>query len=264
MMTFVDIHGHYAWNVDDGIRSREEAEKALKSAKEANIDTIVATPHIIPGRQTLKDINRIKDRINELKVLANKYNIAVYEGCELFLNEDTVSALNEGVYIPIEKTKYLLCEFDVRHELDDDERKVEERLHEIRVRGYIPLIAHVERYFHGKIDIDRVQYFIDNGCAIQLNASSLIGIMGKHAKQNALILIDEGMAHVISTDTHRASGGRTPATMCNCYQELEKEYSEEILQLLMHDNAMHIISDEPVEFIEPTKRSFLSKLLKRR
>ena len=28
-MSFIDIHGHYAWNIDDGMPSYEDARKAL-------------------------------------------------------------------------------------------------------------------------------------------------------------------------------------------------------------------------------------------
>lgn len=32
-MAFIDIHSHYAWNVDDGIETREDAQAALKKLK---------------------------------------------------------------------------------------------------------------------------------------------------------------------------------------------------------------------------------------
>ena len=32
-MAFIDIHGHYAWDIDDGMPSLEDAKKALEKAK---------------------------------------------------------------------------------------------------------------------------------------------------------------------------------------------------------------------------------------
>lgn len=29
-LEFIDLHGHYAWNIDDGIDSQENAKKVLK------------------------------------------------------------------------------------------------------------------------------------------------------------------------------------------------------------------------------------------
>ena len=50
-MSFIDLHCHMAWDIDDGIDSREEAEKALQQAKADGIVTLAVTPHFIPGAQ---------------------------------------------------------------------------------------------------------------------------------------------------------------------------------------------------------------------
>ena len=101
-MQFIDIHGHYAWGIDDGIANQDEAIKALKLAKENNISSIVATPHVVPGTHNETDIQHFKKRINDLKLLAQQENITVYEGCELFLNHD---------YIPVSYTHLTLPTF---------------------------------------------------------------------------------------------------------------------------------------------------------
>ena len=254
-MQFIDIHGHYAWDVDDGIPSKEDAIKALEIAKENNITTIVATPHVIPGSHTLDEIHELKERIQELKQLAQKQNIKVFEGCELFLNHDCIDSIQEGLFIPIENTHYLLVEFDVRKELGSS-HEVEDFLYEIEVKGLTPIIAHVERYFKDGIDIDRIQEFIDSGYVIQVNASSLLGIHGKTVKKNAYDLIDEGLAHVIASDTHRCEGHRIPRLQ-ETFDLLSKKYDYQVLKTLMYDNPEHILHDENVEDIE-VKTSFLS------
>lgn len=83
-MQFIDIHGHYAWDIDDGIPTKDDAIKALKIAKENNITALVATPHVVPGTHNETDIQHFKNRIAELKKLAEEYQIHVFEGCELF------------------------------------------------------------------------------------------------------------------------------------------------------------------------------------
>ena len=46
-MSFIDIHGHYAWNIDDGMPSYEDARKALELARENRISAIVNfTPYM--------------------------------------------------------------------------------------------------------------------------------------------------------------------------------------------------------------------------
>ena len=167
-MSFIDIHGHYAWNIDDGMPSYEDARKALELARENRISAIVATPHVTPGVHTKDDIHDFIQRIDDLRMLATEYNIDILDGCELFLNHDYQKALDQNLFIPIENTQYVL------------------------------------------VDIERVNGFIESGCIIQVNATSFLGYHGKQAKKIAFQLLDEGLIHVIATDTHRATGSRKP------------------------------------------------------
>ena len=125
-MAFIDIHGHYAWNIDDGMPSYEDARKALELARENRISAIVATPHVTPGVHTKDDIHDFIQRIDDLRMLATEYNIDILDGCELFLNHDYQKALDQNLFIPIENTQYVLVEFDVRKEIGN-EQEIEER-----------------------------------------------------------------------------------------------------------------------------------------
>lgn len=260
-MKFIDIHGHYAWDIDDGIPSKEDAIKALDIASHNNIVAIVATPHVIPGSHTIDDIQNIKKRILELKNLAIQNNIYVFEGCELFLNHDCIQAIHNELFIPFENTHYLLVEFDVRKELGSYD-EVEDYLYEIEMKGYTPIIAHIERYFKDVLDIERIQEFIDNGYVIQINASSLLGYHGKHAQKFAYELINHGLVHVIASDTHRCEGRRIPCLQ-DTFDLLSKKYDYQTLKTLMFGNPLHILNDENVDMIE-MKKSFFKKFFKRR
>ena len=135
-------------------------------------------------------------------------------------------------------------------------------LYEIQYKKYTPVIAHVERYFKDSLDIERIQDFIDNGYLIQVNATSFLGYHGKHAQKFAYQLLNQGLLHVIATDTHRCDGHRSP-----CLQEvfdlLVKKYSYEDIHTLMYENPLHIINNEEVDLIEG-KTSFFKKIFKRR
>lgn len=260
-MNFIDIHGHYAWDVDDGIPTKEDAYQALLLAKQNHITSIVATPHVVCGMHNQNDISHILSRIQELKDMGNNLGINIYSGCELFLNHDCIESLHHNHFIPIENTHYLLVEFDVRKELGDED-EVEDYLHEIEILGYTPIIAHVERYFKKEIDIDRVRDFIDNGYIIQVNATSLLGVHGKTTKKNAYTLLDNGLIHVIASDTHRCTGHRIPCLL-DVYDLISKKYDYHILKTLMFDNPQHILNNEDVELIQ-VKKSFFKNLFQRR
>lgn len=260
-MNFIDIHGHYAWNIDDGIQTKEESLLALDIARDNGIVKIVATPHIVPGSHNKEDIQDIRQRIQELKYCANQKNIEVQEGCELFLNHDCIKSIHQQLFIPFEGTKYILVEFDVRKELGES-YEVEDYLYEIEVAGYTPIIAHVERYFKNELDIDRIEDMIDNGYIIQINSSSLLGYHGKHAQKFAYQLINEGLVHVIASDTHSATGKRIPA-LKDVYNILSKKYDYQTLKLLMFDNPQRILNNQNIERIKVKEKSFFSRFKRR-
>ena len=75
--------------------------------------------------------------------------------------------------------------------------------------GYIPLIAHIERYMCIVKEIDRAYELSNMGAFIQVNASSVIGESGKDIKKFIKKLMKDEMVDVIGTDAH-SNGGRAP------------------------------------------------------
>ena len=251
-MAFIDIHSHYAWNVDDGIETREDAQAALKKAQIQNITKIVATPHLTPGTTTAKEFEQIKERIEELKKLAKEYQIEIYPGCEVMLNGDYLELLDNHQYLTINNGPYLLVEFNVTQKLPED---YDDRLYEYGIKQKI-VIAHVERYFHHSIDLNLIQEWIDRGYIIQVNSTSLSGIPGSMIQENAYQLLDNGMVHVIANDVHRPNGKRS-VNLQETYEVLAKKYQAEDLTRLMYDNPLAIINGHAPELIKVRKISKL-------
>lgn len=252
-MEFIDLHCHMAWDIDDGFESREDAEKALHQAREDGICGIVATPHFIPGVHDSEDVMYMNRRIRELREAAASYGIEVYSGSEVFLNDDYLDMIDRKECNTLNDTRYLLCEFDVRKDIDKNEQ-AEEQLYELAIRGFVPIIAHVERYFHGDIDTGRVRAWIDEGYVIQMNRTSLLGMHGKQMQKNARKLLQEGLVHVAASDAHRPQGKRI-CRMSDVYACIGKEAGRETADILCRINPGHILRDEDVERSKAVKRS---------
>lgn len=77
---------------------------------------------------------------------------------------------------------------------------LQEILRRIKSRGYVPVLAHPERYMY----IARAEYaqLKAEGVEFQLNLPSLSGLYGKHARAKAEWLRRRGFYEYMGTDVH--------------------------------------------------------------
>lgn len=261
-MGLIDIHNHIAWDIDDGMPTKEDAVISLVTAKEDGINTIIATPHFVPGSQNVEEINQMNQRISELKELASDFDIEIYSGSEVFLNHEYLDMIDSKTCNTLAGSDYLLVEFDVRRNMDNNDY-AEDYLYELTVRGYKPVIAHVERYFPKGIDIDRVTSWIEMGCYIQINRTSILGTHGDVCRKNASKLLKDGIAHIVASDSHRSNGNRI-AKLSDVYQILEKDYGKDNADLLVSRNPKHIILNQDLETMEITRKKSLFERIRKR
>lgn len=252
MMTFTDLHSHIAWDVDDGCSCIEETTDALSMAKEDGILHIASTPHIIPGYTSKEEIADIRERQEELKELAASMGITVYSAGEIRLNENFLNGLLNNLYPVINNGPYMLVEFCVNEDFSS-QAHLADLLYEIKVRKMIPVIAHVERYFHKKLDFEVLDEWMDAGFVFQINATSLRGEDSPRSKKNAWTLLKKGYAHLVATDTHHASGRRIEE-LSSVYDAIAYEIGEDAAELLLVDNPQAILRGEEVEDLEPTEK----------
>lgn len=250
-MELIDIHNHIAWNVDDGIKTKKAAQETLLRAKEDGIRRIVATPHIIPGRQSYDDFLNIKKRISEVQVIAEQQGITIYPGSEVMLNDAYLDWLDKGWFYTLANSRYVLCEFDVGKDIALNE-KAEDQLYEISIRGLVPVIAHIERYFHSGVDMDRVRQWMQNRYVLQMNRTSLLGMHGKQIQRNAKKLLKAGLIHVIASDAHHVDRGRI-SRLSDVYHIVEKKMGQTAAELLFYTNPLHLLHDEDVERLSGTR-----------
>ncbi|WP_294731360.1 tyrosine-protein phosphatase [uncultured Faecalibaculum sp.] len=249
MKKFTDIHSHVAWDIDDGIPSRDQAQKALMMAAEDGIGTIASTPHMIPGTT---DLAVIAARQEELKELGRREGVMIRTGAELFMNRASMEAIASGFVRPYEGTHYQLCEYDVRRDLHDIDF-YQDPLYELEMKKLIPVIAHVERYFPEGLDEEIIEEWRDAGYVIQVNRTSLMGMHGKTIQKNAWRLVDQGLADVVATDTHRTDGSRI-TRLSDVYDEITSRNGEEVAELLLVENPGRILRDKPVLEVPATRR----------
>lgn len=229
----IDIHCHLLYGVDDGPASREESIMMLKEAKKQGISYIILTPHYRHGMFDYP-VQKILENYQDLKIEAKKYGIGLALGTEFHVNSKAVSYFDKKRCATMANSEYVLTEYS--HSTDYP--YIEEKTRELLFHGYIPIIAHVERYECLTEDADRVESLRRMGALIQVNADAVIGKDGFKIKRYCKTLLREQWVDFIGSDAHGIK--RRANHMKECYDYIAKKYGENYAKILMCKNPRQI------------------------
>ena len=234
-----DCHCHILPNVDDGSLSNEMSIEMLEIARNNGITDIFCTPHSWAIIEHDDNYN-VLDDFNRFKELANKAvpEVNLYPGCELlfdfYVAEEDVLSVKSNEFPAYNLKKHVLVEF--WHDITPE--KAIETVKFVLSKGYIPVLAHIERYpslfdtdnFYKRIDDSVIRALIDEGAYIQVNISSLYTVYDKEWNSLSRHLLHSGLIHFLGTDSHR-SNMRTPEideNLAYIYMTCDKEYAKDI------------------------------------
>jgi protein-tyrosine phosphatase len=108
--------------------------------------------------------------------------------------------------------------------------------------GYIPILAHTERYQCLIKDPLLVWELIKLGAYIQLNFSSVIGTIIDPKVKFCHKLLKNEWVHFLGTDAH-GSNERVPRARA-AVRFLRKKYGEDTVRQLLWDNPMTMLEDK--------------------
>jgi protein-tyrosine phosphatase len=232
------------YGIDDGSESLKDSIQILKNAYANGITDIVLTPHYV-NRSTYKCNNENKKKIlEELKHELEKENINInlYLGNEVMLDIDILDLIKNDEVSTINNTKYILIEFPMRNE----DQSAEKVVFDLIRNGYIPIIAHPERYEYFKDHPEKIDKFIEMGALFQGNYLSLLGRYGDRAKKLLKMYLKERKIVILASDVHRPSTDLKvkKATKRLKWLIKDKKYQEELLE----KNFLKIINNETIDF----------------
>ena len=130
---------------------------------------------------------------------------------------------------------------------------VEDLIYNLLVKGYVPIIAHPERYTKISEDPNILYKYISMGALAQLNLPSLAGFYGSRVKNTAEVLLKHNMIHFVATDSH-SNRHRSP----NVEEGLKRLYDlvgDEYFELLTEGNQESVLNDKPIQVFQPIKVS---------
>ncbi len=249
MKNLIDIHNHTLWNMDDGLKTKEEALQQLTLAYEGGITAIAVTPHIQPDGRFVFSEAEIIEATNKLKQLARSHDIPIdiSYGSEFMITPTAMRAIHAQEYVCYQDTDWLLIEqrFSKRNPpSDQDPRMVLDAIDLLLHQNKKVLIAHVERYFDSVSEaIEQCAIWIKRGAYLQINRTSVVMLETKLIGQIARQLIKENYCHVIASDAHSIKGSRV-MRLDDSYRWVSKHVSVSVADLLHHENPKRVLSNQ--------------------
>lgn len=222
----VDIHTHILPFVDDGPKSVEKSIALLEDSIKQGMTTIVLTPHYMKYRGYLSTARDNRSVFEELisVVSVKGLNIHLILGQEIYYTSDTIQNIRDQMVIPFGNTKLMLVEFSTSEEDD-----IAEAIHNIKSLGFIPIIAHVERYDY--LSVSDISMLKRMGALIQVNAGSVIGEYGTKAKALIHKLLKEDLVDFVASDIHPFRKNY----MKDAYAYVLKKYGQAMSQKLFYN-----------------------------
>ena len=226
------MHSHILPGVDDGAVNQEESLAMLKIASAEGITDIVATPHFQEGKPSATP-EEIAESVRTVQAAAEKHGIPVrlYPGNEILYFNGLPQCLREGRVCTLNRSQYVLIEFLPNVQF----RNMQNAAENILTAGYIPVLAHAERYMCLVQNREYLEFFRDIGVRIQMNAGSMIGRSGSEVRHFVREILKTGLVDYIGTDAH-GSRHRRPE-IAKCEETLIKKYGQIYAEAILRDNA---------------------------
>ena len=203
---YIDIHSHLIPNIDDGVTTIYQSAYILEQLQNMGVKKTITTPHVMQDvwpnttsniKSNLKEVVEITEtlKIKELEIQA----AAEYMLDDLFyerLKKNDILTLHKN-YILVEMSTFAAP------------MNLNEILFEIKLSGYIPILAHPERYSFYNDDLNKFYELKKMGFLFQLNLLSLSGYYGDKIALFAKKMMDKNLYDFTGTDIHNYHQLRT-------------------------------------------------------
>lgn len=230
----IDIHCHILPGVDDGAEDITISQKMIDRMSEIGITDVIVTPHY---RRHM--FHYPEEKIEEVFQLVQEYaaskQIHLYPGCEYHVDHDIFENLASKRIHSLADTHYVLTEYSYSSDLD----RILNYTQELLMRGWHPIIAHIERYEVFQRKPLLVEEVVDAGALVQVNADAVLGLDGRILKKTTKKLLDHELVDFIASDAHDLDERSTH--MEECFVYIRKKYGDETADTLFEHNARRII-----------------------
>jgi protein-tyrosine phosphatase len=221
-----DLHTHILPGIDDGAQTVEESIALLRAELDGGVKTVALTPHF--RLNSTEQSNFVERRGHAYDLLNDAVQkqalpIRLILGAEVAFSPDLLQLdLDSLCY---ENTKTLLIELP----MDYYPSFARDVFYKLLLKGYTPLIAHVERYPYFASDPSLLEDLVNGGALAQVNAGWLL--RDRKTRKRILRMIKDGIVHVLATDAH--SMDKRPPILDKAVKVIAKKLGEDTVRGLV-------------------------------
>ena len=194
----VDMHSHLIPSVDDGSQSMEETIILLKEFEALGYKKIITTPHVMEGvYPNTPEILKAGEAKVRHAIAEHGLNLSFAVAAEHMLDDGFDALVKDKRVMPLKENWVLVeCSFAA------PPMDIEQKLFNLEIKGYQPVLAHPERYtywFKNRTMFDTLK---ERGVLFQLNLASLTGYYGTQAVELANYFIKKNYINLVGSDCH--------------------------------------------------------------
>ena len=251
----IDCHSHILPNFDDGAKDTETALAMLSLSYGQGVRKVISTSHCYPRRRedVLKFITERNEAFSKLREDMEKSKNPypeIFTGAELNMLTD-VSEYDEIENVCINNTKYILIEMP----MSDWKDWMIEAVYKLTVRGFKPIMAHINRYLGQKESL--LEELHELGVFYQINADAFTD---KTIRRHTFKLMESGKAHILGTDMHNM-GHRKP-NMSGAVAVIEKYFGRECVDYF-NKNAQAVLDGGEIVTASFSPKPLFERLFKK-
>lgn len=237
----IDIHSHILPGIDDGPGTMEETLEMAWAYEQAGFDTVIATPHHIPGTSWNVPADAVRKLVAHVnRILVHEgIRVRVVPGMEVGLASEVPRLLSEKALLTLAGSPYLLLETPFQRLPLNWEQTV----FELAALGYKVVWAHPERCGQLQNEPEHVRRMLEVGCFLQVNWGSILGHNGSETGTFAREMLRRGWVHCMATDSHDTVS-RRPGNASRGMPALEEASGKQGAALLARENPDRILKSE--------------------
>jgi protein-tyrosine phosphatase len=237
MAHYVDLHAHYLPALDDGATSLEMSLQMTRAIASLGFSHLYATPHQRAG-MFMPEREKIDGAYATLKgaLAGARADVTLGLGAENFWDLVFHDRLRAHAVPTYDATPAFL--FEVNPQMMPAE--MENQLFQIRTSGYLPVMAHPERYAAVQRDVSLAER-LGRHAAMLIDLGALDGAHGKAEMKTARKLVLEGLAHGGASDIHRPED-QAPVAAGMAW--IKKQRGQAVLDQLLGENPRRLLEGE--------------------